>query len=74
MDSWSEGAFLKSRLDVKHRHARYVQDLVWSSRPKTSNCEGGSDLGCGGDTAETLIRLDQPIILPAILEEVLHFT
>lgn len=40
---------------------------MWSSRPETSSCEGGSDLRGGGDTAETLIRLDKLIILPAIL-------
>lgn len=39
---------------------------MWSSHPKTSR-KGGSDLRGGGDTAETLIRLDKLIILPAIL-------
>lgn len=50
-----------------HTHVEYVQDLMWSSRPKSSSCEGGSDLRDGGDTADTMIRLDKLIILPAIL-------
>lgn len=46
-----------------HTHVEYVQDHMWSS----SSCEGGSDLRDGGDTADTLIRLDKPIRLPAML-------
>lgn len=52
----AEGALLWLHSDVKHTHVYHVQDLMRSSRTKSSSCEGGSGLRGGGDTAETLIR------------------